>query len=307
MRCELQPSPPRSSTFYFTCRLDIQNEAEDTSGKSRLAGTRVLVVDDNAASRAAIGEMLNGAGASVSLCGASQARQELSQSHRSGAQYNVILLNAQVGPDIGIEVAGELDASERDGMITMLTSYDLPHVPRDARETGLGRHLMKPIKRSELLNAVESVTVKSQTEATEPATERGSPREEKLRGLSVLLAEDSEENRLLIAAFLRGTPHQLDTAENGRIAVEMFKTRRYDLLLVDVNMPVLDGYSAVASIRAWEREHGTSPTPIVALTGRAMVEDRVRAIEAGCNGYLTKPLRRAVLMEAISRFANAGG
>ena len=124
--------------------------------------------------------------------------------------------------------------------------------------------------------------------------------------IRILLAEDSEENRLLIAAFLRGTPHQLDTAENGRIAVEMFKASRYDLLLVDVNMPVLDGYSAVASIRAWEREHAASPTPIVALTGRAMVEDRARAIEVGCNGYLTKPLRRAVLMEAILRFTDTG-
>ena len=84
----------------------------------------------------------------------------------------------------------------------------------------------------------------------------------------------------------------------------MFKTRRYDLVLVDVNKPVLDGYSAVAAMRTWEHEQGASPTPIVALTGRAMVEDRVRAIEAGCNGHLTKPLRRAVLMEAISRFTS---
>jgi CheY-like chemotaxis protein len=85
----------------------------------------------------------------------------------------------------------------------------------------------------------------------------------------------------------------------------MFKTRRYDLVLVDVNMPVLDGYSAVASMRTREREQGAGPTPIVALTGRAMVEDRVKAFEAGCNGQLTKPLRRAVLMEAISHFTNA--
>jgi CheY-like chemotaxis protein len=83
----------------------------------------------------------------------------------------------------------------------------------------------------------------------------------------------------------------------------MFKTHHYDLLLVDVNMPVVDGYSAVALMRAWERERGISPRPIIALTGRAMVEDRMRAIGAGCNVYLTKPLRRAVLMEAISRFS----
>jgi two-component system, sensor histidine kinase and response regulator len=152
---------------------------------------------------------------------------------------------------------------------------------------------------------VANVTARAQPVSGKLAAEPGPPRAENLRALRILLAEDSEDNRLLIAAYLRGSPHHLDTAENGRVAVEMFKTRRYDLVLVDVNMPVLDGYSAVTAMRAWEREQGVSPTPILALTGRAMVEDRVRSLEAGCNGHLTKPLRSAVLMEAISRFANA--
>ena len=306
-RIWVESVPGMGSTFYFTCQMDVQSGGEeDTSGKSRLAGTRVLVVDDNAASRAAIGEMLSGAGASVSLCGgAAQARQELSQVHRSGSHYHVILLDAQMPPDIGTELAGEFDQSDRERTIVMLTNDDLPRAPRVARETGLGRHLLKPIRRAELLDAVAAVAARTQTEVKKPAAEPGPPRAENLRGLRILLAEDSEDNRLLIAAYLRGTPHQLHTAENGRVAIEMFKTRPYDLVLVDVNMPVLDGYSAVASMRAWEREHGASPTPIIALTGRAMVEDRVRAIEAGCNGHLTKPLRRAVLMEAISRFTNS--
>ena len=154
-------------------------------------------------------------------------------------------------------------------------------------------------------SSVASVAARVQTAAMPPAGEPAPRPAETLRGLRILLAEDSEENRLLIAAYLRDTAHQLDTAENGRVAVEMFKTGHYDLVLVDVNMPVLDGYSAVAAMRAWEREQGTSPTPIIALTGRAMVEDRARSIEAGCNGHLTKPLRRTVLVEAISRFTHA--
>jgi CheY-like chemotaxis protein len=110
---------------------------------------------------------------------------------------------------------------------------------------------------------------------------------------------------LLMEKFFRSTPYQLDTAENGRVAVDKFKAKGYDLVLVDVNMPVLDGYGAVAAMRAWEREQRVMPTPMVALTGRAMIEDRVRSIEAGCNGYLTKPIRSAVLMETISRFTKA--
>jgi two-component system sensor histidine kinase/response regulator len=306
-RIWVESVPGMGSTFYFTCRMDVQSNAEeDRSSKSRLAGTRVLVVDDNAASRAAIGEMLGGAGASVAMCGsAAQARQELSQANQSGSRYDAILLDSQMPPDTAFEVAEEFDPPDRQSTIIMITGNDLPRGPRVACETSLGRHLLKPIKRAELLDAVASVAARSQTAVKEPATEPSPPQEENLRGRRLLLAEDSEENRLLIAAYLRGTPHQLDAAENGRVAVEMFKVRRYDLALIDVNMPVMDGYSAIASMRTWERERGASPTPIIALTGRAMVEDRVRAIDAGCNGYLTKPLRRAVLMEAISRFTNA--
>ena len=109
----------------------------------------------------------------------------------------------------------------------------------------------------------------------------------------------------MLAAFLRHTPHQLETAENGRIAVEMFKTRHYDLVLLDLNMPVMGGYGAVAAMRTWEQEQGASPTPVIALTGRAMAEDRVRSIAAGCNGHLTKPLRREVLMEALAQYTSA--
>jgi two-component system, sensor histidine kinase and response regulator len=152
---------------------------------------------------------------------------------------------------------------------------------------------------------VTRVVSADETAPVRPLAEPEPPRFEHPPALMILLAEDSEDNRLLIAAFLRNTPHQLETAENGRIAVEMFKTRHYDLVLLDLNMPVMGGYSAVAAMRTWEQEQGVSPTPVVALTGRAMPEDRVRSIEAGCNGHLTKPLRREVLMEAIAHYTSA--
>jgi signal transduction histidine kinase/DNA-binding response OmpR family regulator len=302
-RIWVESVPGMGSTFYFNCRLDIQSEGEkDSASKSRLTGTRVLVIDENAASRSATGEMLSGAGALVTLCGASRSHQELGEAHRTGARYDVILLDAKLLPDICVESAGELGQADRDRTIVMLTSYDFPRASLTARGAH-SRYLLKPIKRGELLDAVTSVTIKAPAEVRKPNNQAKPPQEKNLQRLRILLAEDSEENRLLIGAYLRGTAHQLDTAENGQIALEMFKTRRYDLLLVDVNMPVVDGYSAVTLMRAWERERGARPTPIVALTGRAMVEDRVRALAAGCDAYLTKPLRRAVLMEAITRFS----
>jgi two-component system, sensor histidine kinase and response regulator len=304
-RIWVESVPGMGSTFYFTCRLNNQGvEEQDRSDKSFPAGTRVLVIDDNAASRSAIGEMLIGAGASVSLCTASQSTQELSRAHRSGAPYDIILLDARMRAGLGIDLTAEFGPSNRERTIIMLTRDELCRTPDVPRGNGIDRYLLKPIKRTELLDAAASTLAKGRTEVTKPDSEWVPPREENLEGFRILLAEDSEENRLLIAAYLKDTAHQIDTAENGRIAVELFKTKRYDLLLVDVNMPVLDGYSAVASIREWEREQGANPIPIVALTGRAMVEDRTRALAAGCNSYLTKPLRRAVLIEAISRFTS---
>jgi two-component system, sensor histidine kinase and response regulator len=271
-----------------------------------LVDARALLVDDNAASLAAIGEMLVGAGASVALCDCVwKAREMLGIANRSGSAYDVILLDAEMPPEHVIELAREFDPSDRERTIVMLTRDDFPRGPRAAREAGFGRHLLKPIKRIELLEAVAGVVTGDETGAAKPATEPELRRVERPSALVILLAEDSEDNRLLIAAFLRNTPHRLETAENGRIAVEMFKARHYDLVLLDLNMPVMGGYSAVAAMRAWEQEQDASPTPVVALTGRAMAEDRVRSIEAGCNGHLTKPLRREVLMEAIAHYTSA--
>lgn len=297
--------PGMGSTFCFTSIIDLQTAAtDDLANGARLAGTRVLVIDDNATTRVVIREMLERAGSSVSLCeSAMDARRQLTGEGRGEPAYDAILLDRQMPPDDGIELAKEFDSSDRERTIVMLTRDDYPSGPRAAREAGVKGYLLKPIKRSELIDAVASVAARgpaAEMSATEPAPQ---PRQNS-RALQILLAEDSEDNRLLMAAFLRNTPYKLDSAENGRVAVEMFKARRYDLVLVDVNMPVLSGYEAVAAMRAWELEHGIGTTPIVALTGRAMVEDRARSLKAGCNGHLTKPLRRDVLIEAISHFTS---
>lgn len=250
--------------------------------------------------------MLGYAGASSSLCdGAEQARLELRRARRNGPAYDAILLDGQIPPDDGIDLTREFEPSERQRTILMLTRDDFPRGPRAVREAGLARHLLKPLKRAELIEAVASVTARGRTASSRPVKDAGPQRPAQSPARRILLAEDSEDNRLLIAAYLRDTPHQLETAENGRVAVEMFQTRGYDLVLLDLNMPVMGGYAAAAAMRAWEREQGANPTSIVALTGRAMAEDRARSLEVGCDGHLTKPIRREVLMEAIARFTKA--
>ena len=127
----------------------------------------------------------------------------------------------------------------------------------------------------------------------------GSPEQ---AGLSILIADDAPENIMLIRAYLKQTLHRLDVAENGAVAVERFKQGQYDLVFMDVQMPVMDGYTATGLIREWERAQGRPPLPIIALTANALKEDEQRSLEAGCNGHLTKPIRKGMFLAALQRY-----
>jgi CheY-like chemotaxis protein/HPt (histidine-containing phosphotransfer) domain-containing protein len=122
-------------------------------------------------------------------------------------------------------------------------------------------------------------------------------------GLRILLADDSEDNRFLIQSYLRGTGCSLDIAEHGGVAVDKFRPGAYDVVLMDVEMPEMDGYTATRLIRKQERELGAPPTPILALTAHAFQEAVNRSVEAGFTAHLTKPIRRATLLDALSKYA----
>jgi PAS domain S-box-containing protein len=121
------------------------------------------------------------------------------------------------------------------------------------------------------------------------------------RPLRILVADDSPDNRMLISAFLKSTPYCIDPVENGALAVEHFIANTYDLVLMDVQMPVMDGHAAVRAIRAWERDNSRPPTPIVALSAAALSESIASSLEAGCDEHVTKPIRKAALLAVIER------
>ena len=131
------------------------------------------------------------------------------------------------------------------------------------------------------------------------------PIERREEGLSILLAEDAEDNAVLVEAYLGKTPHRLELVGDGFAAVEAFRDGVYDLVLMDIQMPVMDGYEATRAIRGWERERGRRPTPIVALTAHALKEDQQRSIGAGCDAHLTKPIKKRQLLDAIERYGGA--
>ncbi len=139
----------------------------------------------------------------------------------------------------------------------------------------------------------------------EPAKKTETPQPD--RAIRILLVEDTEDNRLLVQAYVRQTPFALDAAENGKIALAKYTAdpRGYDLVLMDMQMPVMDGYTAAREIRKWETQTGGRRVPIVALTAHALKEDIQKSIDAGCDDHLTKPIRKTILLEMIRRHAPA--
>ena len=133
----------------------------------------------------------------------------------------------------------------------------------------------------------------------------GTDPESALPALHILLVEDSPDNRTITIAFLQDTPYRVDIAENGAIAYEKFTAGHYDLVLMDRQMPVMDGLTATRAIRAWEQTNHRPPTPIIALTASALKGDQEKCVAAGCTAYLTKPIKREVLLHAIKEHSAA--
>jgi CheY-like chemotaxis protein len=126
-----------------------------------------------------------------------------------------------------------------------------------------------------------------------------------LAPLRVLVVEDLEDNRDVVTLFLKDTPYRLDTAENGAIAVEKVRADVYDLVLMDIQMPVMDGHQATVAIRQWEGERHLKRTPIVALTADAFRDDIDKALAAGCDAHVTKPITKSALLRTIQKYATS--
>jgi CheY-like chemotaxis protein len=184
--------------------------------------------------------------------------------------------------------------------IVMLASHQWADDIARTYDMGLGGYMIKPIRRSDLLQTISialdgrkgpSVAAARHTAAVVPASPS--------RPLHVLLVEDSQDNQFLVRSYLKQTSVQLEIAEHGGVALEKCKNGHFDLILMDMQMPTMDGYEATRAIRAWEAEHDLPPTNIIALTALSLKEEKDRILEAGCNAHMTKPVKRQTLLEVL--------
>jgi two-component system, sensor histidine kinase and response regulator len=293
------------STFHCCVQLAVPSSHTSTVNNIplNLHGVKTLVVDDHAINRLILHESLAALGAEVTdTASGRDAIEEWRRAAVSAQPYQLVLLDCRMPAMNGFQVAEEIrGAGHLQGpTIVMLASHHWADDIARTYDMGLGGYLIKPIRRSDLLQTISIAFDRSKgiqhttwfaSVAPTPATES--------KALRILLAEDSSDNQVLVRSYLKQTPHHLDIADHGAIALERFKTGGYDLILMDMQMPVMDGYEATQAIRAWEREHDLPPTRVIALTALALKEDGVKIFDAGCDAHMTKPIKKHTLLEVL--------
>jgi two-component system sensor histidine kinase/response regulator len=293
----------KGSTFHFTALFDIHKGAARKLEILPILGDMpVLVVDDNATNRRILHDILTDwkmRSKSVE-CGAA-GLDDLDRAAQAGKPFGLILLDYMMPGMNGLEFAERVRARPefRDVGIIMLSSARPSEVANRCLQLGIGCWLQKPIKQSDLLNAL--YTVCQPGLADKEFQDHGiSKRPKHVPALRILLAEDGLVNQRVAIGFLELRGHEVMIANTGKEAVEALEKRPFDVVLMDVHMPEMDGIEAVKAVRAKERATGQH-VPIIALTASAMKGDRERCLDAGMDGYVSKPFSAEQLIEAVER------
>jgi signal transduction histidine kinase/CheY-like chemotaxis protein/HPt (histidine-containing phosphotransfer) domain-containing protein len=295
----------KGSKFHVTARFPLASE--ETTALPRapanfvVQDTPVLIVDDNETNRLILREMLQSWGMlPVTAAGAAEALAKLRRAAEEGRPFRIVLTDVNMPEIDGFALLKQIrDDSALPGVVTiLLTSSSRPGDAARSETTGASAFLMKPVKQSELFDAIgEALGIETHGE---PASATAAIR---LPPLNVLLAEDSRVNQRLAVGLLAKHGHEVTVANNGKEAVAAFENDRFDVVLMDVQMPEMDGIEATAVLRAIERQSGRR-TPVIAMTAYAMKGDREMCLEAGMDDYVSKPVRAQQLFEAIERVLN---
>ena len=293
------------STFHCCVQLAVPSGQTPTRNNIPLDlhGIRALVVDDHAINRLILHESLAALGAEVTdTASGHDAIEEWRRAAESSRPHQLVLLDCRMPEMDGFHVAEEIKRADpsQGPTIVMLTSRHWADDIARTYDMGLGGYLIKPIRRSDLIQTISIAFDRAKgIQQTAGFSSVASTHQTELKALRILLAEDSTDNQMLIRAYVKQTPYCLDIADHGAIAVERFKAGDYDLILMDMQMPVMNGYEATRAIRAWEQEHNLVPIQVIALTAQALKEDGVKIFDAGCDAHLTKPIKKHTLLEVL--------
>ncbi len=305
------------STFLFTAIFATQTgkETDAAAEKPDLNGLTVLVVEDNQTCRFTLTEYLKSWGCiPLEASGGEGALFSIREAFSSGNSFDLLLISSRMPQTNGFDLAKEIRTAypEPQVPIVLLTSPGVRGDARICRDMGIEAYLPKPITANNLREVIESVLGLSVRGREDTATElitKHTIVENKKKDLQILLAEDYPTNQQIAMRHLSRAGFRVDLAQNGREAVEAFKRKRYDLILMDIQMPEMDGFEATKEIRKLETHNSTvhpfHHLPIIAMTAHAMQGYRERCLEADMDDYITKPLKRKKLLALLDKWSTA--
>jgi PAS domain S-box-containing protein len=302
-RLGVESEPGEGSSFRFAASFKVQpdvEEKDDLLSGIDIRGLRVLVVDDNATNREIVQEMLESWGLfSKVASGAQEAKKLMRQAEQSRIPFDLIILDSDMPETDGFSLVRWINDQKnlQGDIILMLTSASL-RSRVDLRQMGVKAGVTKPVRPSDMLDAIIlALGIKTpDTEVPSRVPEKIAPDED--RPLKVLVAEDTPFNQKFILRLLDRWGWQSVLAGNGREALEQLEKDTFDVILMDIQMPEMDGLEATRSIREAEK-HSGGHIPIIALTAHAMKGDRERCLEAGMDEYVTKPIFPDTLHKAV--------
>jgi PAS domain S-box-containing protein len=296
----VESNPGLGSTFHFITRFRLDPSIQQTSRYARqeLRGVRALIVDPNATHRMILETLLSRwEMCPVTVASSQTALQEIQRGIAAGIRFAVVLLNAFGSALDGFDLAGKIAAigPESPATIMMLSSSDQLAQAERCRALGIKLHITKPIRHSDLLDAILTALGKSKLsdgDATLPQEQISA------RPRRILLAEDHPVNQRLARKILEKWGHMVVVASNGRKAIEAIERNNFDLVIMDVQMPEMNGLEAARLIRSQEKP-GQARLPIIAMTAHAIKGDREQCLAAGMDAYITKPIDPALLFRAV--------
>ncbi len=306
-RIWLESEPGRGSAFFFTARLSPDGPPP-AGPPFDFCGISALVIDGNRKCGDLVCRTLTRHGCRVDPHGTlEEGLEALERTVRKETSPHLILIDAGAADGAGPDFARRIrTCPSRCRTILMVRSHHVQTAMTVARDARAAATLSKPFGERRLLAAVGEafgVAFPRSDEAPESAPADAAGAE---TPMNILLAEDNENNQILFTFYLKGTPHRVEIVDNGRDCLERFKAMSYDIVFTDIDMPVMDGYKTADAIRQWERERHRPPVPIVALTGHALKGKAQESLDAGCTEHMTKPFKKADLLDALRRHAASG-
>ncbi len=300
--------PGVGSTFWFEIELLKQPTTARRTIPIPLRDVRILAVDDNLTNQRVLKQTLEKNAARVDLASSGlSALGQLKQAAEEGDPYRIILLDMQMPEMDGKKVLQQMkDTPEGiEAEIIILTSMGMQREAPDLKQLGAAGYLVKPVRQQQLIEVMETVLGQKEQlrsgEEKELITTQSLFRKERQEE-TILLAEDNLVNQKLAVALLQKAGYSVEVVDTGAKALEAVKQARYGLVLMDVQMPEMDGLEATRKIRELEQEEDRDRTPIIAMTAHALKGDRERCLEAGMDEYLSKPLNHSRLIEIIKLY-----